>query len=179
LNQSGIETLYTWPHSGTPVRGLNWTKVELRLPVLIDRDSHRDNDVWIEPKWNWDDFYKCFSCHCFFPFELNQSGIETPSLLSKERTCRSGQFELNQSGIETLSILRHLHLPLACLNWTKVELRRTMIGLLLQGSPCLFELNQSGIETFIWFCIIFLFHFFSVWIEPKWNWDPLKEEDFI
>jgi len=52
LNQSGIETDSRRLLAFRLFRRLNWTKVELRQGFIDE--TRLGQDVWIEPKWNWD-----------------------------------------------------------------------------------------------------------------------------
>jgi len=101
LNQSGIETyvLLSDTQQAYAVFELNQSGIETNIPT--NRWEPIFEEVWIEPKWNWD-------------FSYHTTGIRCPCTL----------FELNQSGIETLYIFNiWISFATLCLNWTKVELR--------------------------------------------------------
>ena len=151
---------------------MNWTKVELRL-------NQSRNSLLI-----------------LLQFELNQSGIETPSgglppivwffyevwiepkwnwdvtTSIESKLYPFIPFELNQSGIETINLLLiRFYYPL-CLNWTKVELRpktpEPISYLLVSLNWTKVELIQDRKER------IYILDVLSVWIEPKWNWYVTK-----
>ena len=173
LNQSGIETETTFAsYKLFSNFCLNWTKVELRLPVLIDGDPHRYCDGFELNQSGIETFISFSTCLIVsMSFELNQSGIETLGRFLPP-PCPRLQFELNQSGIETvcssydgygvvimvwiepkwnwdLWYLSHPYLKHKfCLNWTKVELRPPPDNIMPKGAGPKFELNQSEIEIY-------------------------------
>jgi len=118
-NQSGIETTredmtQVWFIKVWIEPEWNWNGAFCEAALLFFY-------VWIEPEWNWNLLWIAASWNTF-PFESNQSGIET-----REKSCWNGNQRL-------------------CLNRTRVELKPHNNRFAYPHS-CQFESNQSGIET--------------------------------